>query len=567
MQLRGSAPEPLWYKDAIIYETHVRAFFDSDNDGNGDFKGLTMKLDYLENLGITCLWLLPFFPSPLRDDGYDIADYLNVHPGYGTLDDFKVFLEAAHRRNLQVIIELVINHTSDQHPWFQAARKAPPGSPERLFYVWSDTDRQYSGARIIFTDTEKSNWSWDAEAKAYYWHRFFSHQPDLNYDNPAVLEEVLKTMRFWLDLGVDGLRLDAVPYLVEREGSNCENLPETHEIVKRIRHEMDAGYANRLLLAEANQWPADVRQYFGNEDEFHMAFHFPLMPRIFMALRLEDRLPVTDIMARTPEIPDCCQWALFLRNHDELTLEMVTDDERDYMYFAYGGEPRMRLNLGIRRRLAPLLDNNPGRIQLMNSLLFSFPGTPIIYYGDEIGMGDNIYLGDRNGVRTPMQWTMDRNAGFSRANPAQLYSPVILDAIYGYESVNVEAQLADTSSLLHWMRNMIALRKLFRVFGRGSLEFLTPSNRRILAYLRRDETDLVLCVANLSRFSQPVELDLSPLAGKVPVEMLGYTEFPQIGTEPYRLSLSPYAFFWFELQTGSPDVPADPAVQPDGTDS
>ncbi len=552
MKSDGSAPEPLWFKDAIIYETHVKAFFDSDNDGIGDFKGLTAKLDYLEGLGVTCLWLLPFFPSPLRDDGYDIADYLNVHPSYGTLEDFKVFLDAAHRRNMQVLIELVVNHTSDQHPWFQAARRAPPGSPAREFYVWSDTDKKYSGARIIFTDTEKSNWSWDPEAKAYYWHRFFSHQPDLNFDNPAVLDEVIKTMRFWFDTGVDGMRLDAIPYLVEREGTNCENLAETHEIVKRIRRELDANYANRLLLAEANQWPADVRQYFGSEDEFHMAFHFPLMPRIFMALRLEDRLPVTDIMARTPEIPPGCQWGLFLRNHDELTLEMVTDDERDYMYFAYGDEPRMRLNLGIRRRLAPLLDNNPRRIELMNSLLFSFPGTPIIYYGDEIGMGDNIYLGDRNGVRTPMQWTTDRNAGFSRANPAQLYSPIIMDPVYGYEAVNVEAQQSDSSSLLHWMRNMIALRKLFRVFGRGSLEFLSPSNRKILAYLRRDDTDQVLCVANLSRFSQPVELDLSKLAGLIPVEMLGYTEFPRIGTEPYRLSLSPYAFFWFELQTAPP---------------
>jgi maltose alpha-D-glucosyltransferase/alpha-amylase len=548
MKSNGSALEPLWFKDAVIYETHVKAFSDSDNDGIGDFNGLTKRLDYLENLGITCLWLLPFFPSPMRDDGYDIADYRNVHPSYGTLDDFKVFLDAAHRRNLQVLIELVINHTSDQHPWFQAARKAPPGSPEREFYVWSDTDKKYGDARIIFTDTEKSNWSWDPEAKAYYWHRFFSHQPDLNFDNPAVLDEAINIMRFWLDAGVDGLRLDAVPYLMEREGTNCENLTETHEIVKRMRRELDANYTNRLLLAEANQWPADVRQYFGNEDEFHMAFHFPLMPRIFMALRLEDRLPVTDIMARTPEIPASCQWGLFLRNHDELTLEMVTDDERDYMYLAYGGEPRMRLNLGIRRRLAPLLDNNPRRIELMNSLLFSFPGTPIIYYGDEIGMGDNIYLGDRNGVRTPMQWTTDRNAGFSRANPARLYSPVIMDPVYGYESVNVEAQESDSSSMLHWMRNMIALRKLYRVFGRGSLEFLSPRNRKILAYLRRDEADQVLCVANLSRFSQPVELDLSALAGMVPVEMLGYTEFPRIGTEPYRLSLSPYAFFWFELQ-------------------
>jgi maltose alpha-D-glucosyltransferase / alpha-amylase len=553
MTRSGSARTPLWFKDAIIYETHVKAFYDTDDDGIGDFKGLIQKLDYLQDLGVTCLWLLPFFPSPLRDDGYDIADYLNVHPSYGTLEDFQNFLNAAHARNLQVLIELVVNHTSDQHPWFQAARKAPPGSPERDYYVWSDSDKKYDGARIIFTDTEKSNWSWDAEAKAYYWHRFFSHQPDLNFDNPAVLEEVLKTMRFWLDMGVDGLRLDAIPYLVERDGTNCENLPETHHVVKRIRHELDVNYPDRMLLAEANQWPEDVREYFGNEDEFHMAFHFPLMPRMFMALRLEDRHPVVEIMARTPEIPPGCQWGLFLRNHDELTLEMVTDDERDYMYFAYGSDPRMRLNVGIRRRLAPLMDNNPRRIELMNSILFSFPGTPVIYYGDEIGMGDNIYLGDRNGVRTPMQWTGDRNAGFSRANPAQLYSPVILDPIYGYEAVNVEAQVGDSSSILHWMRNMIALRKLFRVFGRGSLEFLNPTNRKILAYLRHYEGDLILCMANLSRFSQPVELDLSKFAGMTPVEMLGYTEFPTIGKDPYRLSLGGYSFLWFELQ-GAPTL-------------
>jgi maltose alpha-D-glucosyltransferase/alpha-amylase len=552
LRFYGNTLDPHWFKDAIIYETHVKAFFDSNNDGIGDFQGLTQKLDYLQDLGITCLWLLPFFPSPLRDDGYDISDYTGVHPSYGTLEDFKTFLEAAHQRNLQVIVELVVNHTSDQHPWFQAARKAPPGSPERDFYVWSDNDKKYGDARIIFTDTEKSNWSWDPEANAYYWHRFFSHQPDLNYDNPAVLEEVLKTMHFWFDLGVDGMRLDAVPYLVERDGTNCENLAETHRIVKRIRRELDASYSNRLLLAEANQWPEDVRQYFGDEDEFHMAFHFPLMPRIFMALRLEDRLPVTDIMSRTPEIPSSCQWGLFLRNHDELTLEMVTDEERDYMYFAYGSDPRMRLNFGIRRRLAPLMDNNPRRIELINSILFSFPGTPIIYYGDEIGMGDNIYLGDRNGVRTPMQWTVDRNAGFSRANPQQLYSPIIMDPVYGYQAVNVEAQLSDSSSLLHWMRNMIALRKLFRVFGRGKLEFLDASNKKVLAYIRQYENDRVLCVANLSRFSQPVELDLSALAGITPIEMLGYTEFPRIGAERYRLSLSPYAFFWFELQTPAP---------------
>jgi maltose alpha-D-glucosyltransferase/alpha-amylase len=440
--------DPLWYKDAIIYETHVKAFYDSNNDGIGDFPGLTLKLDYLQQLGVTCIWLLPFFPSPLRDDGYDIADYRAVHPSYGTLDDFRAFLDAAHDRGLRVLIELVINHTSDQHPWFQRSRHAPPGSVERDYYVWSDTDKKYAGARIIFTDTEKSNWAWDPEAGAYYWHRFFSHQPDLNFDNPAVMREVLDAMRFWLDMGVDGLRLDAIPYLVERDGTNCENLPETHHAIKRVRRALEEGYRSRLLLAEANQWPADVIQYFGDEDECHMAFHFPLMPRIFMALRSEDRLPIVDIMRRTPEIPPSCQWGLFLRNHDELTLEMVTDDERDYMYFAYSMDPRMRINIGIRRRLAPLMENNRRRIELMNSILLSFPGTPIIYYGDEIGMGDNIYLGDRNGVRTPMQWTADRNAGFSRVNPARLYSPVIMDPNYSYESINVEAQEGDPSSLM-----------------------------------------------------------------------------------------------------------------------
>jgi len=542
----GSATDPLWYQDAIIYELHVKAFLDSNNDGIGDFAGLVQKLDYLQDVGITCIWLLPFFPSPLRDDGYDIADYLSVHPSYGTLEDFQAFLQAAHARGLQVVIELVVNHTSDQHPWFVRAREAPAGSPERDFYVWSDTDQKYAGVRIIFTDTEKSNWTWDPVAKAYYWHRFFSHQPDLNYDNPAVVEEIAKVLRYWLDMGVDGVRLDAIPYLLEREGTNCENLPETHEIIKKIRREMDQ-YSNRMILAEANQWPTDVRPYFGDGDECHMAFHFPLMPRIFMALRLEDRFPIVDIMAQTPPIPSICQWALFLRNHDELTLEMVTADERDYMYFAYSADPRMRLNLGIRRRLSPLLDHNPRRIELLNSLLLSFPGTPIIYYGDEIGMGDNIYLGDRNGVRTPMQWNGDRNAGFSRATPGRLYSPVVMDPIYGYEVVNVEAQQADPSSLLNWTRNMIALRKLFRVFGRGTLEFLHPTNRKVLAYIRRYEAEQVLCVANLSRFAQPVELDLSAYEGMLPVEMLGYVEFPAIRREPYPLTLGPYGFLWFEL--------------------
>ncbi len=544
----GSVADPLWYKDAVIYEVHVKAFMDSDNDGLGDFPGLMQKLDYLQDLGVTCLWLLPFFPSPLRDDGYDIADYMSVHPSYGTLEDFQRFLHAAHDRGLQVMIELVINHSSDQHPWFQRARHAPPGSSERNFYVWSDTDQKYKDARIIFTDTEKSNWTWDPVAQAYYWHRFFSHQPDLNYDNPDVLEEVLRVMRHWLDMGVDGLRIDAIPYLVERDGTNCENLPETHAVIKNIRAAIDESYAGRMVLAEANQWPTDVRPYFGDGDECHMAFHFPLMPRIYMALRQEDRLPITDIMAQTPAIPDNCQWGLFLRNHDELTLEMVSDDERDYMYLAYSADPRMRINIGIRRRLAPLLDNNRRRIELLNSILFSFPGTPILYYGDEIGMGDNIYLGDRNGVRTPMQWSPDRNAGFSRANPAKLYSPVIMDPVWGYEAINVEAQQNDPSSLLNWMRNMIALRKLFQVFGRGSLRFLDPSNRKILAYIRQYDGETVLCVANLSRFAQPVQLDLSGMEGMIPVEMLGYVEFPPISRTPYSLTLGPYGFLWLELQ-------------------
>ncbi|MHB1700249.1 MAG: maltose alpha-D-glucosyltransferase [Acidobacteriaceae bacterium] len=549
----GSAGDPLWYKDAILYELHVRAFADSNNDGIGDFPGLMGKLDYLQDLGVTCLWLLPFFPSPLRDDGYDIADYMSVHPDYGTLADFRAFLDAAHARGLQVMIELVVNHTSDQHPWFKAARAAAPGSPEREFYVWNDNDQKYKDARIIFTDTEKSNWTYDPVAKAYFWHRFFSHQPDLNYDNPQVLEEVLQVMRFWLDMGVDGLRMDAIPYLVERDGTNCENLPETHAIMKKIRAAIDADYSDRLILAEANQWPSDVRPYFGDGDECHMAFHFPLMPRIYMALRQEDRLPVTEIMAQTPDIPESCQWGLFLRNHDELTLEMVTEEERDYMYLAYSADPRMRINIGIRRRLAPLLDNNRRRIELLNSLLLSFPGTPILYYGDEIGMGDNIYLGDRNGVRTPMQWSADRNAGFSRAVPAKLYSPVIMDPIYGYQGLNVEAQLSDPSSLLHWMRNMIALRKLFQVFGRGTLEFLSTTNRKVLAYVRRLDGQSVLCVANLSRFAQPVTLDLREFAGMVPVEMLGYVSFPVIDETAYAITLSPYAFLWLELQPAPPE--------------
>jgi maltose alpha-D-glucosyltransferase/alpha-amylase len=572
----GSATDPLWYKDAIIYELHVRAFQDSNADGIGDFPGLMSRLDYLQDLGVTCLWLLPFFPSPLRDDGYDISNYVDVNPSYGTLEEFKQFLDAAHLRGMQVMIELVVNHTSDQHPWFQAARLAPPGSPERNMYVWSDTDQLYKDARIIFTDTEKSNWTWDEVAEQYYWHRFFSHQPDLNFDNPVVIEEVLKAMRFWLDMGVDALRMDAIPYLVERDGTSCENLPETHVAIKKIRAAIDAEYSHRLILAEANQWPPDVLPYFGNGDECHMAFHFPLMPRIYMALRQEDRLPITDIMAQTPDIPESCQWGLFLRNHDELTLEMVTDDERDYMYLAYSADPRMRINVGIRRRLAPLVDNNRRRIELLNSLLLSFPGTPILYYGDEIGMGDNIYLGDRNGVRTPMQWNSDRNAGFSKAVPAKLYFPVIMDPIWGYQAINVEAQQSDPSSLLHWSRNMIALRKLFQVFGRGTLEFLEPENRKILAYIRRfadkdgdgnsirGQGETVLCVANLSRFAQPVSLDLAEFDGMLPVEMLGYVPFPQITKAPYPLSIAPYSFLWLELQP-APEKAETPVVEVEST--
>jgi maltose alpha-D-glucosyltransferase/alpha-amylase len=548
MKLPGSTNEPFWYKDAVIYELHVRGFFDSNADGVGDFRGLVQKLDYLQELGVTCLWLLPFFESPLRDDGYDVSDFRGIHPSYGTIDDFRAFLEAAHARRLQVIIELALNHTSDQHPWFQRARRAPPGSPERDFYVWSDTDQKFSDARIIFLDTERSNWTWDHEAQAYYWHRFFHHQPDLNYDNPAVLREILEVMDFWLEMGVDGFRLDAVPYLVEREGTNCENLPETHAIVRAIRRHIDSRYANRMLLAEANQWPSDVCVYFGNDDEAHMAYHFPLMPRVFLALHLEDRYPITEILEKTPDIPETCQWALFLRNHDELTLEMVSEEERDYMYLAYTAEARGRLNLGIRHRLAPLLGNDRRRIEVLTGLLFSFPGTPVIYYGDEIGMGDNLFLGDRNGVRTPMQWTGDRNGGFSRADPERLYAPMIMDAVYGYQAVNVEAQDRDPAAFLHWMRNMIRLRRLFHVFGRGRLEFLKPENRKVMAYIRRYEADTILCVANLSHFVQPVTLDLSAFAGLSPVEMLGYTEFPRITEQPYFLTLGPYGFYWFELQ-------------------
>jgi maltose alpha-D-glucosyltransferase/alpha-amylase len=543
-----------WYKDAIIYEAHVRAFCDSNDDGIGDFPGLTSKLDYLQGLGVNALWLLPFYPSPLRDDGYDISDYESIHPSYGTIQDFERLMDEAHKRGIRVITELVINHTSDQHPWFQAARRAPAGSPAREFYVWSDTNQRYQGVRIIFTDTETSNWSWDDTAKAYYWHRFFHHQPDLNFDNPRVLEAVLRVMRFWLDRGVDGLRLDAVPYLIEREGTICENLDETHEILRKIRRALDERYGDRMLIAEANQWPADVHPYFGDGDECHMAFHFPLMPRMFMAIRQEDRHPITEILRQTPDIPSNCQWGLFLRNHDELTLEMVTDEERDYMYQTYAADPRMRINVGIRRRLAPLVENSRRRIELLNALLFSLPGTPVIYYGDEIGMGDNIYLGDRHGVRTPMQWTGDRNGGFSRTDPARVYAPLIMDPVYGYQAVNVEAQERSPYSLLNWMKRLIALRKQLKVFGRGSLEFLPASNRKILAYVRRYGDETVLCVANLSRTVQPVELDLSPFKGLTPIELLGLTEFPRIGELPYFLTLPGYNFYWFRLQQAAPPV-------------
>ncbi len=554
--------DPLWYKDAIIYEVHVRAFHDSSGDGNGDFPGLTQKLDYLQSLGITCLWLLPFYPSPLRDDGYDISHYEGIHPNYGTMRDFRAFMREAHERGIRVLTELVVNHTSDQHPWFQAARRAPAGSSKRDFYVWSTTKQRYADARVIFTDSEPSNWTWDDEAKAYYWHRFFHHQPDLNFDNPKVLRAVLRVMRFWLDAGVDGLRLDAVPYLIEREGTNCENLEETHAVLRQIRRELDARHRNRLLLAEANQWPADVRAYLGDGDECHMAYHFPLMPRMFMALRQEDRHPITEILRQTPDIPESCQWALFLRNHDEMTLEMVTDEERDYMYSSYAADRQMRLNVGIRRRLAPLVENSRPRIELLTGLLFSLPGTPIIYYGDEIGMGDNIYLGDRNGVRTPMQWTGDRNGGFSRADPARLYAPLIMDPVYGYQSINVEAQERSPSSLLNWMRRLIALRRQHRTFGRGSLEFLQPENRKVLAFTRRYEDEVILVLANLARSVQPVELDLAMFKGYTPVEMLGLTEFPRIGELPYFLTLGPHAFYWFQLQRTPTPIAVRVATEP-----
>jgi len=536
-----------WYKDAIIYQLHVKAFQDATNEGIGDFKGLMQRLDYIVDLGVTAIWILPFYPSPLRDDGYDIADYMAINPSYGKMRDFRRFVDEAHRRDLRVITELVINHTSDQHPWFQRARKAPPGSPERDFYVWSDTDQKYLETRIIFLDTETSNWTWDPEAGAFFWHRFYAHQPDLNFDNPRVLEEVLKIMHFWLEMGVDGLRLDAIPYLVERDGTNNENLPETHQVLKRIRAELDAHYPDRMLIAEANQWPEDTRPYFGDGDECHMGFHFPLMPRMYMALAQEDRHPITDILRQTPDIPDNCQWAIFLRNHDELTLEMVTDRERDYMWSLYASDRRARINLGIRRRLAPLLDNDRRKIELLNGLLLSMPGTPVVYYGDEIGMGDNYFLGDRDGVRTPMQWSADRNGGFSRAIPQQLYLPAIQDPVYGYEAVNVEAQSQSAGSLLNWMKRIIAIRKRHVAFSRGRLDFIYPRNRKVLAYTRSHDDEVLLCVFNVSRSAQAVELDLAEFRGRVPVELESGGAFPPIGDLPYMLTLPPYGSLWFQL--------------------
>jgi maltose alpha-D-glucosyltransferase / alpha-amylase len=542
-----TAGDPLWYKDAVIYQLHVKTFVDSDGDGVGDFRGLTSKLDYLEALGVNTLWLLPTFPSPFRDDGYDIADYYSIHPMYGTIEDFKGFLAAAHERGLRVVTELVLNHTSDKHPWFQEARSSRD-NPRRDWYVWSDTDDKYRGVRIIFLDTETSNWAWDPVSKQYYWHRFFSHQPDLNYDNPAVREEMWRVMKFWAELGVDGFRVDAVPYLVEREGTTCEGMPETHEVIKFLRAQLDAHFPGRMLLAEANQVPELVRPYFGDGDEFHMAFHFPLMTRMFMAIRLEDRGPLTDIIRRTPALPDNCQWAVFLRNHDELTLEMVTPEEREFMYDEYARDPVARLNLGIRRRLAPLLDGDRRRIELMNGLLMSLPGSPIVYYGDEIGMGDNVYLGDRNGVRTPMQWSGGWNGGFSSADPERLAFALISNPVYGYQAVNVLAQERTAHSLLNWMRRLIRVRRSTRVFSRGSLTVIEPPNQRVLVYVRAFEREQVLVVNNLSGTVQAVELDLSSLAGAIPVEMFGQSLFPRIGTQPYLLTLGPHAFYWFRLR-------------------
>ena len=542
--------DSLWYKDAIVYQLHIKSYRDSNADGYGDFRGLIERLPYIQQLGANTIWLLPFYPSPLKDDGYDIAAYEEINPTYGTIDDCHAFLDAAHSRNIRVITELVINHTSDQHPWFQRARRAPKGSPERNWYVWSDDPNKYADTRIIFTDTEKSNWTWDPEAQQFYWHRFFSHQPDLNFDNPEVLEAITNIMRFWLRLGVDGLRLDAIPYLIEREGTNCENLPETHDVLRKLRAALDSEFANRIFLAEANQWPSDVRPYFGNSDECHMAFHFPVMPRMYMAIRKEDRTPIIDIMRQTPEIPPDCQWAIFLRNHDELTLEMVTNEERDYMYREYARDPRMRINVGIRRRLSPLMESGRRQIELMNALLMSMPGTPIIYYGDELGMGDNIYLGDRNGVRTPMQWSADRNAGFSEADTAALYAPLIVDPPYGYHTVNVAAQERVPTSLLRWMRRLIGVRQEYQAFGRGTWEPVDAANRRVLVFLRCYRDEKILCVNNLSRFAQFVELDLRDFTGLVPLELWSKNAFPRIGELPYLLTLGPHNFLWFRLLNG-----------------
>jgi maltose alpha-D-glucosyltransferase/alpha-amylase len=543
----ANAADPLWYKDAIFYQLHVKSFADGNGDGIGDFVGLTSRLDYLESLGVNCLWIQPMYPSPFRDDGYDISDYTNVHPSYGTLEDFHTFLDEAHRRGLKVIVELVLNHTSDQHPWFLEARSSRD-NPRREWYVWSDTDEQYRGVRIIFVDTEKSNWAWDPISKAYYWHRFFSHQPDLNYDNPAVRNEVWKVMKFWLDSGVDGFRVDAVPYLVEREGTSCENLPETHAVLKELRARLDAHFTDKVLLAEANMWPEDVRQYFGSGDEFHMSFHFPVMPRIFMALRLEDRKPLVEIIERTPHIPDACQWGTFLRNHDELTLEMVTDVEREYMWDEYARDPQARINLGIRRRLATLMEGDRRRIELMCGLLMALPGSPILYYGDEIGMGDNVYLGDRNSVRTPMQWSGGINAGFSTADAERLWLPLISDPVYGYQAVNVESQQRNPASLLNWTRRLIEVRRSTRIFSRGAIHVLKPANHRVLAFTRSLGRETALVVNNLAGTAQVVELDLSSLAGVIPIEMFGGSIFPRVGREPYVMMMGPYDFYWFRLR-------------------
>jgi maltose alpha-D-glucosyltransferase/alpha-amylase len=539
--------DPLWYKDAVFYQLHVKSFADSNGDGIGDFVGLTAKLDYLQSLGVDCLWIQPMYPSPFRDDGYDISDYTNIHPAYGTLREFQTFLDQAHGRGLRVIIELVLNHTSDQHSWFVEARSSTD-SPRRDWYVWSDTDEKYRGVRIIFLDTELSNWAWDPVSKAYYWHRFFSHQPDLNYDNPAVREEIWKVMEFWLERGVDGFRVDAVPYLIEREGTSCENLPETHAVLKELRARLDARFTGRVLLAEANMWPEDVRPYFGDGDEFHMSFHFPIMPRMFMALRLEDRKPLIDIIQRTPSVPDACQWGIFLRNHDELTLEMVTEVEREYMWDEYAKDPRARINLGIRRRLAPLMEGDRRRIELMNGLLMSLPGSPILYYGDEIGMGDNVYLGDRNSVRTPMQWTAGSNAGFSAADPERMWLPLISNALYGYQAINVESQTRNATSLLNWTRRLIEVRRSTAVFGRGLIHVLEPANHRVLAYTRTLGRETVLAVNNLAGTAQAVELDLASLSGAIPIEMFGGSIFPRIGLEPYVMMMGPYDFYWFRLR-------------------